>query len=194
MINVKEIFVSPWFWLGICGIFLLIYWAKRKMHSPIFIDVRKIWSDYKQIYVNKWDFWFVLIVPSLLAIATSLERPMCDGILDVLCVIISILGAAVISFMAMTSERYDKYKEKKDKNLADRRKQVRCMESLSVGLFEILLSVAMLVFIFAMPIIENYEKVTWLFGTVIYILFYHFLFNLFIMMRRLHQIYSSDEP
>lgn len=183
-----------WVWLVLCCLFLFIYWIKRKQSSPIFIDVGKIWSDYKQIYMNNWDFAFVLVVPTFLALATSSKRPMSDNISDVLCVVISILGAAVISFMAMTSERYDKFKEKKDKNLADRRKQIRCMESLSVGLFETLLLVAMLILIFALPIVRGHEKISWAFGTVIYILFYQFLFNIFIMMRRLHQIYSTDEP
>lgn len=183
-----------WLCLALCSLFLLVYFYKRKMSSPIFIDIRKILSDYKGIYINKWDFRFVLVVPSLLALATSFKRPMNDNISDVLCVVISILGAAVISFMAMTSDRYDKFKEKKNKNLADRRNQIRCMESLSVGLFETLLVVSMLVLVFARPIVESHEKTTWLFGTVIYVLFYQFLFNLFVMMRRLHQIYSEDDP
>ena len=185
---------THWLWLILCCLFLFIYWKNRKKSSPIFIDVGKIWSNYQQIYINNWDSAFVLVVPTTLAIATSSKRPMNDSISDVLCVVISILGAAVISFMAMTSERYDKFKEKKDKNLADRRKQIRCMESLSVGLFETLLLVIMLILIFALPIVQGHEKISWVLGTVIYILFYQFLFNIFIMMRRLHQIYGNDEP
>lgn len=189
--NISE---KYWVWLVLCCLFLFIYWINRKKSSPIFIDVGKIWSDYKGIYRNNWDFAFVLVVPTTLAIATSSKKPMDDSISDVLCVVISILGAAVISFMAMTSERYDKFKEKKDKNLADRRKQIRCMESLSVGLFETLLLVIMLILIFALPIVHGHKMISWAFGTVVYILFYQFLFNIFIMMRRLHQIYSNDEP
>lgn len=183
-------FSSPCLWIALTLSFVIIYSLIRKKAGPKFIDIGKILSDYRKIYIHGLDLAFSIIVPLFLAIATSLEKPMDKDMADLLCVVISILAAAVISFMAMTSDRFDGVQAKENKNVGDHRSQIQCTESLSIGLFETLLSVVLLIFIFVRPIVQEHEIVGWIFGTAIYALFYQFLFNLLIMMRRLRQIYK----
>ena len=125
--------------------------------------------------------------------ATNLEKPIDESIANTLCVVISILAAAVVSFMAMTSDRADNIleKEKTNRNRSDKRVIYRNLENLTIGMFEMLLSVIMLVLIFLQPITVGDGKISWLVGLAIYDMFYWFIFNLFIMMRRLHQIYRG---
>lgn len=184
-------FSSPRLWVILAIAFIFIYIVARRKGAPKLIDVIDIVKDYIGVYVSKWDIAFYIVVPIFLAIATTFEKAIDKDMADLLCVVISILAAAVISFMAMTSDKYDSVDEKEEKNVTDKRQKRKCMESLAIGLLEILLSIVLLVLLFIRPIFESVEWINWILSVVIYGLFYQFLFNILIMMRRLRQIYSK---
>lgn len=184
-------FSSPHSWIILTAVFIIIYVLARKKSYPKLIDISNILKDYTGIYVSRWDIAFSIVVPVLLSIATAIKKPIDTDMSDLLCVVISILAAAVISFMAMTSERYDGLVEKKNKDMTDNRNEIKCMESLSAGLFNTLLSVILLVLLFVRPIFENHVRFNLAISVVVYALFYHFLFNLLMMMRRLREIYAN---
>lgn len=171
----------------------MIYFLASKFKLPEHINIIGILKEYKAIFRKKKDFALIVGLPLTIAMATNLEKPIDESIANTLCVVISILAAAVVSFMAMTSDRADNIlgKEKTNRNSSDKRVIYRNLENLTIGMFEMLLSVIMLVLIFLQPITVEDGKISWLVGLAIYDMFYWFIFNLFIMMRRLHQIYRG---
>lgn len=184
---------EPKLWILISVAFFLIYFLASKFELPEHINIIGILKEYKAIFRKKKDFALIVGLPLTIAMATNLEKPIDESIANTLCVVISILAAAVVSFMAMTSDRADNIlgKEKTNRNSSDKRVIYRNLENLTIGMFEMLLSVIMLVLIFLQPITVEDGKISWLVGLAIYDMFYWFIFNLFIMMRRLHQIYRG---
>lgn len=57
--------------------------------------------------------------------------------------------------------------------------------------YEILISIMVLILIFILPIADNYPIAKWIMSFFIYYGFYSFLLNVFIMVRRLFQIYLN---
>lgn len=184
---------EPKLWILISVAFFLIYFLASKFKLPEHINIIGILKEYKAIFRKKKDFALIVGLPLTIAMATNLEKPIDESIANTLCVVISILAAAVVSFMAMTSDRADNIlgKEKTNRNSSDKRVIYRNLENPTIGMFEMLLSVIMLVLIFLQPITVEDGKISWLVGLAIYDMFYWFIFNLFIMMRRLHQIYRG---
>lgn len=188
-LSISDFVQKPITWIILTIAFIVVYALVRKRTAPALLDVRKILSDYFGIFVSGFDTAFFVLVPFFLSLATALERQVDSEIADILCVVISILAAAVISFMAMTSDKAGSLSQKEWKTQDDFRSKTQCDESIAIGMFETFLSVILLVIIFLRPIFAQ-TILSWFLGLLIYFLFYSFLFNLLIMMRRLHQIYN----
>jgi hypothetical protein len=95
----------------------------------------------------------------------------------------------VLTFMAMTNDKYISNIEKEKKNLADHRLKIQNEDTIAVGMYEVIISIAVLVLTFLSPIFSKICWLNWVVSFLIYYGFYIFLLNILIMVRRLYQVY-----
>lgn len=186
----KTIIQSPVTWLVFTIAIVLFYLFATKTKIPVHLNIIGIFKNYHSVFPQKADLFFLGVVPFTLSVATNIESEVNVETSNLLCVVISILASAVVSFMVMTSDRADAILEKEGakRNQSDNRVIARNKDCLAIGMFEILLAVFMLILIFLAPIFSS-KLLHWGISCAVYFSFYVFLLNLFIMMRKLCQVY-----
>lgn len=189
-----KIILSPQCWLGFSLVYLFWYTmrAKTKKQRLAFLNVKGVFRNYKKVFPVLRDFLFFLILPFLLAVATQLNQRLNNAISNIICVVLSILESTVLTFMAMSNEKYQSIKEDKNLTLGDLRAKFQNEDTIAIGMYETLVSVIVLILNFLFPVIKNYKIVAWIVSLLIYWGFYIFVINIIIIVRRLYQIYFPN--
>lgn len=190
-----KIVLSPQCWL--CFSFVYLFWyamrTRAKKQRLAFLNVQGVFRNYKKVFPILRDYLFFLILPFLLAVATQLNRQLNNEISDIICIVLSILESTVLTFMAMSNEKYQSANENKDWNLSNLRAKCQNEDTIAIGMYETLVSVIVLILNFIFPIIKNYKVAAWIVSLLIYWGFYIFVINIVIIVRRLYQIYFSND-
>lgn len=185
---IKICLSDPKFWFFL-SLLVLILFVFRKPPFP-YLDIRKIVSNYSDVFSNrKSDICFFTIFPLFFSIGTQLAKPITSDGTDVICVVLSILTTMVLTFMTISSSEASLSASKNVKDYGDLRKEYYNKDAIAVGMFEVLISVFVLLLTFALPAIESLNRLAWIVSFLIYFGFYVFVLNIFIMLRRLYQIY-----
>lgn len=145
------------------------------------------------------DVIFFVGLPMVLATATNLHKVVTIDILDVICIVISILTAMLFSFMGVIQDKFESVKMQKDMAALDFEwYQNLQKETFNVIAIETLVSTFMLVLCFVQPIIKENDKVLVLFDnnamisiqTIVswFILcgFYFFIINVLMIIKRFY--------
>lgn len=188
----KNLVVNPFFWIILAFVILLYYIQKKELFP--YLNVAQVFKNYYAVFSrHKPDFCFFILFPLFLAIGTQLANPLTSSKTDVICVVLSILTAMVLTFMTMSSSEASRAVPKAERDIADVRLEFRNKDAIAVGMYEILISVLVLILTFSLPAIEFQEHISWIIGLFIYLGFYIFILNIFIMIRRLYQIYFPSK-
>jgi hypothetical protein len=188
LVSVVTLLTAPWWWASLAGVALLIYGFSGRL---AYIDIIGVIKHYKEVFTKTKDFIFFIAFPLLLAISSTLYSSVDDELSSLMAVVLSILTSMVLTFMAMTNDRYKSSVNKPEKNLGDLQLKARNKDALAVGVYEILLSILVLILIFVLPIVESNRIAQHVMSFFIYYGFYSFLLNVFIIVRRLFQIYFN---
>ena len=129
---------SPWFWALLSGIAFLIYGFSGRL---AYINIGGIIKHYRKVFTKTIDFVFFMIFPLLIAISSSLHKNVDDDLSNLMAVVLAILTSMVLTFMVMTNDRYERSKEKSEKDLGDLQLKARNQDALAVGAYEILVSI-----------------------------------------------------
>ena len=184
----KDVLMIPWLWAAIAGIVFIIYGFSGRL---AYIDIIGVIRHYRSVFTKRKDFVFFLVFPLFIAVSSNLYKNVDKDLSDLMAVVLSILTSMVLTFMALTNDRYESSINNPNRDLSDLQLQARNKDALAVGVYEILISILVLILIFIFPIAEIQPITKWIMSFFIYYGFYSFLLNIFIMVRRLFQIYLS---
>jgi len=183
-----ELLQSPWIWVTAAALLLLAYGFSGRLS---YIDIIGVVKQYKEVFTKPTDFIFFILFPLLLAIGSTLYKAIDDVLANLIAVVLSILTSMVLTVMSMTNERYEYSLEKSSHDLSDKQLKERNQDALAVGTYEMLISIFVLILTFILPILNVYPTVKNIVSFFIYHGFYTFLLNIFIMVRRLFQVYLT---
>ena len=179
---------APGIWALLAGVIFVIYGLSGRL---AYINILGIIKYYKNVFTKKRDFAFFMIFPLIIAISSALHANVDEDLSQLMAIVLTILTSMVLSFMVMTNGRYENSMGKEDKDLGDLQLRERNQDALAVGAYEILVSILVLILIFLLPIANGNDTAQRFMSFFIYYGFYSFLLNVFIIVRRLFQIYLN---
>jgi len=177
---------APWFWAFLAGAIFLSYGLSGRL---AYINILGIVKQYKKIFSKTMDFLFFMVFPLFLSTASTIHSIISEDLANIMAVILAILTSMVLAFMVMTNSKYENSIGKADRNLGDFQLKHRNQDALAVGAYEIFISILVLILLFTLPIACGSEAAQRILSFVIFYGFYSFLLNVFIMVRRLFQIF-----
>lgn len=189
-----SIFNNVWLWAFFLIVTLVIYsLSERKRDAiPKLFDIRGILSGYHKVFKRRKDFIYLLIVVSLLAQITTLLNLDSKESFSQIGVILSLLVSAIIGLIPMTLDKSDSIQTAPSKNYSHKRKLDYIEDIVQTGMFDILISILDLIFIFLSirtPTDTTHNVLLSLSNYIIYWLFYLFSFNILIIMHKLYVVY-----
>ena len=182
--KIWEFIISP---IGFIVIPLLIMIASTFRKYNNYLDVRRIIKEqYKILKNNKSTLIIIYILPIIIAIGIARIKTIDVEIINNVNVVVSILIAMFFSVMSIIINFENGKSENYKKTLKDTNNTI---------MFEILLSVFLLICTFIYMFIEKIENVIILFfiSFVIYYLSIVVLINIFMIMKRMHILYDKKE-
>ena len=192
MDNILKIILSPLFWLALSAIYLLLYILFRRTKNILpFLNITDVVKNYKKVFPLRRDLLFFLIFPFLLSLTTQFNQIVNEGISNIICVVLSILESTVLTFMAMSNDKYQRISENQQQNLQGIRAKYRNDDAIAIGMYEILVGIVVFILNFIFPSVESHKIISWFVSLFIYWGFYIFVLNIFGMVRRLYQIYFT---
>ena len=185
MLNkILEFIISPVGFILI-PLLIMIVSAFRKYNN--YLDVRKIIKEqYNILKNNKSILIIIYILPIIIAIGIARIKTIDIEIINNVNVVLSILIAMFFSVMSIIINFENGKSESYKKTLKETNNTI---------MFEILLSVFLLICTFIYMFIEKIENVIILFfiSFVIYYLSIVVLINIFMIMKRMHILYDKKE-
>lgn len=182
--NVLKFIISP---MGFIVIPLLIMIISAFKKYDNYLDVRKIVKkQYDMLKNNRTVLIIIYVLPIIIAIGIARIKTIDVGIINNVNVVLSILIAMFFSIMSIIIN----FKNEKSENY---KKTIR--ETNNTIMFEILLSVFLLICTFIYMFIEKIENDIILFAIslIIYYLSIVVIMNIFILMKRMSVLYDKKE-
>ena len=182
--NVLKFIISPMGFIVI-PLLIMIISALKKYNN--YLDVRKIVKEqYNMFKNNKSALIIIYILPIIIAIGIARIKTIDVEIIDNVNVILSILIAMFFSIMSIIINFENEKSENYNKTLKETNNTI---------MFEILLSVFLLICTFIYMFIEKIENEIILFAIslIIYYLSIVVLINIFILMKRMYILYDKKE-
>ena len=182
--NVLKFIISPMGFIVI-PLLIMIISALKKYNN--YLDVRKIVKEqYNMFKNNKSALIIIYILPIIIAIGIARIKTIDVEIIDNVNVVLSILIAMFFSIMSIIINFENEKSENYNKTLKETNNTI---------MFEILLSVFLLICTFIYMFIEKIENEIILFAIslIIYYLSIVVLINIFILMKRMYILYDKKE-
>ncbi len=189
-------------WLLISAGILLLYSAFGGLK---YINCIEAFKGYKDIFRDKngkvslRDYLFFILFPMFLASSSNLYSLIKVDMLNVICVIITIMTSMIYAFMSIIDSKYEKVVENKECPYLDYKWAQRLYgETIDIITCEIIVSVFLLILCFVQPLTNSWNKVLINFGEsyiswqsiiswFIYYLFYFFILNLLVVTKRFYR-------
>ena len=193
-------------WLLFAGIVLLAYII---FGGASYFNVFKIVKKYVDVFrgtnkhILKRHLFFFFCFPMILAIASNLHRVVDDELLSVIGVVVSILTSALYSFLGTISAKRDQVTQNMQISSSDFKRQITLhKETISIIHLEILVSILLLILCFAQPALSGCNVLLWendiayigiksIISGFIYYLFYFFILNLLVVLKRFYVLTKS---
>ena len=188
------LFNNVWIWIALLIILLVIYalFTGKRDAIPKLFDIREIIRGYYKVFPIQIDFLYLLAVVSLLARITMLLNLNVDKTFSQIGVILSLLVSAIIGLIPMVLDKSDYIQNSTVKNLSHKQKLLYIEDIVQTGMFDILISIIDLIFIFLSIGTTSKDTTSLLHSLLIfsmYWLFYLFSFNILIIMHKLYVVY-----
>ncbi len=180
---VFKFIISPMGFI-IIPLLIMIISAFKKYNN--YLDVRKIVKEQYSMLENSKSIIIIYILPIIIAIGIARIKTIDVEIIDNVNVVLSILIAMFFSIMSIVINFENKHSGNYNKTLK---------ETINTIMFEILLSVFLLISTFIYMFIEKIENEVILFAIsfIIYYLSIVVLVNIFILMKRMYILYDKKE-
>ncbi len=188
---------NSYMWLLVSGIYVFVhvlYSRKSSKASLPFINISAVIKNYRKVFIRKQDFYFFIFFPFLLSVATHLSRSLNSEISNIICVVLSILESAVLTFMAMTNDEAAQISRSSNLYLNHLRQIERIKDTIAVGMYDVVIGIIVLIMNFLFPITKTDKWFSRVVSLLVYWGFYIFVFNIFIMVRKLTQINQYFPP
>lgn len=182
--NVLKFIISP---MGFIVIPLLIMIISAFKRYNNYLDVRKIVKEqYDMLKNNRIVLIIIYVLPIIVAIGIARIKTIDVGIINNVNVVLSILIAMFFSIMSIIINFENEKSENYKKTLRETNNTI---------MFEILLSVFLLICTFIYMFIEKIENDIILFAIslIIYYLSIVVIMNIFILMKRMYLLYDKKE-
>lgn len=182
--NVLSFIISPMGFIVI-PLLIMIISALKKYNN--YLDIRKIIKEqYNMLKSNKNALIIIYILPIIIAIGITRVKTIDVGIINNVNVVLSILIAMFFSIMSIVINFENGKSENYKKTLKETNNTI---------MFEILLSVFLLILTFIFMFIEKieYKIILLLISGLIYYLSILVLLNVFVVMKRMYILYDKKD-
>lgn len=184
IIEIVKFIISPMGFIVI-PLMIMIICALKKYNN--YLDVRKIIKEQLQMFKdNISTFMIIYILPILIAIGIVRMKTINTEVIDTVNVVVSILVAMFFSILSIIIN----FKNEKSENYKKILKETN-----NTIIFEILLSVFLLICTFIYMFIENVQSkvILYIISFIIYYLSIVVLMNIFIVMKRMYILYENNK-
>ncbi len=206
-----DIIVSSTFWLALAFFILIIFilfggfsYINCKDAFKGYIELFKVEDRNLKKRIIKRNLLFFLFFPFVLATSCNFNQIIQTRIIDVICVVTSIMTAMLFSFMAVISSKYENVcSNNKISNSTYEDVKVINEETTNIVTCEILISVFLLILCFTQPLVEKIDFVFFSYkqfycsiisslSWLVYYCFFFFVLNLLIVTKRFYRISSKN--